>query len=85
MLEDAARAYLHDRLAGRDTLLMAGTEAMAAELSRRVREDLIRWGIVSDGPTVRLRDGAQASAGDWIMARKNDATTKNRSTVRIRP
>ena len=55
---------------------MAGTEAMAAELSRRVREDLIRWGIVSDGPAVRLRDGAQASAGDWIMARKNDATTK---------
>ncbi len=76
MLEDAARAYLHDRLAGKDTLLMAGTEAMAAELSRRVREDLIRWGIVSDGPAVRLRDGARASAGDWIMARKNDATTK---------
>jgi TrwC relaxase/AAA domain len=76
MLEDAARAYLHDRLAGKDTLLMAGTEAMAAELSRRVREDLIRWGVVSDGPAVRLRDGAQASAGDWIMARKNDATTK---------
>ena len=76
MLEDAARAYLHDRLAGKDTLLMAGTEAMAAELSRRVREDLIRWGIVSDGPAVRLRDGAQASAGDWIMARKNDATMR---------
>ena len=76
MLEDAARAYLHDRLAGKDTLLMAGTEAMAAELSRRVREDLIRWGIVSDGPAVRLRDGAQASAGDWIMARKNDATVR---------
>ena len=76
ILEDAARAYLHDRLAGKDTLLMAGTEALAAELSRRVREDLIRWGIVSDGPAVRLRDGAQASTGDWIMARKNDATTK---------
>ena len=76
MLEDAARAYLHDRLAGKDTLLMAGTEALAAELSRRVREDLIRWGIVSDGPAIRLRDGARASAGDWIMARKNDTTTK---------
>ena len=74
ILEDAARAYLHDRLAGKDTLLMAGTEARAAELSRRVREDLIRWGIVSDGPVIRLRDGAHASAGDWIMARKNEAT-----------
>jgi hypothetical protein len=58
MLEDAARAYLHDRLAGKDTLLITGTEARAAELSRRVREDLIRWGIVSDGPAVRLRAGA---------------------------
>ena len=68
MLEDAARAYLHDRLAGKDTLLMAGTEAMAAELSRRVREDLIRWGIVSDGPAVRLRDGARRPppvTGSW--------------------
>ena len=72
ILEDAARAYLHDRLNGKDTLLMTGTEARAAELSRRVREDLIRWGIVSDGPVVGLRDGAHASAGDWIMARRND-------------
>ena len=51
---------------------MTGTDARAAELSRRVREDLIRWGIVSDGPIIRLRDGAHASAGDWIMARRND-------------
>ncbi len=72
ILEDAARAYLHDRLNGQDTLLMTGTEARAAELSRRVREDLIRWGIVSDGLVVGLRDGAHASAGDWIMARRND-------------
>jgi ATP-dependent exoDNAse (exonuclease V) alpha subunit len=92
MLEDAARAYLHDRLAGKDTLLMAGTEARAAELSRRVREDLIRWGIVSDGPIIRLRDGAHASAGDWIMARRNDCGVKtdrrgrdltNRDVLRI--
>jgi hypothetical protein len=72
ILEDAARAYLHDRLNGKDTLLMTGTEARAAELSRRIREDLIRWGIVSDGPVIRLRDGAHASTGDWIMARRNE-------------
>jgi hypothetical protein len=50
---------------------MAGTEAMAAELSRRVRGDLIAWGIVTGGPAVDLRDGARASTGDWIMARRN--------------
>jgi TrwC relaxase/AAA domain len=71
ILEDAARGYLHDRLNGQDTLLMAGTDAMAAELARRVRGDLISWGIVSDRSAVALRDGAHASAGDWIMARRN--------------
>jgi hypothetical protein len=76
MLEDAARAYLHDRLNGKETLLITGTDARAAELSRRAREDLIRWGIVSDGPTVWLRDGVHASAGDWIMARRNDKKVK---------
>ena len=51
--EEAARAYLHDRLSGKDTLLMCGTDALAAELSRRVRDDLIHWGIVDgDGPAV---------------------------------
>ncbi len=71
VLEDAGRAYLHDRLNGQHTVLMAGTEAVAAELARRVRGDLIAWGVVSDGPVVWLRDGAVASAGDWVMARKN--------------
>ena len=71
IMEDAARAYLHDRLNGQHTLLMAGTDAMAAELARRVRGDLIAWGIVSGGPAVSLREGARASAGDWIMARRN--------------
>ena len=60
---------------------MCGTDAMAAELSRRVRDDLIRWGIVDgDGPAVTLMNGYQASAGDWIMARKNrnDARCRGR-------
>ena len=72
ILDPAARAYLHDRLPGKDTLLMCGTDAMAAELSRRVRDDLIRWGAVSDGPAVTIMNGYRASAGDWIMAREND-------------
>jgi hypothetical protein len=71
ILEDAARAWLHDHLNGQHALLMAGTDALAAELARRVRGDLIAWGIVSDGLAVELRDGAQASPGDRIMARKN--------------
>ena len=72
ILEDAARAYLHDRLNGKDTLLMAGTDAMAAELSRRIRDNLVHWGFVDDGPSVAIINGYRASAGDRIMARKND-------------
>jgi len=92
ILEDAARAYLHDRLNGQHTILMAATDAMAAELARRVRGDLIAWGVVSGGSAVRLRDGVQASDGDWIMARRNanriDAgqpgrTLANRDILRI--
>ena len=85
VLEDAARAYLYDRLSGRDTLLMVGTDVMAAELARRVRDDLVSWGIVCDGPPVTLRDGVCASAGDWIMARRNanriEAGEQGRSLV----
>jgi hypothetical protein len=54
-----------------DTLLMARTEDQARELSRRARDDLIRYGIVSAGPHIRLAHGEQASAGDLVMARRN--------------
>ena len=91
--DEAARAYLHDRLSGKDALLMCGTDALAAELSRRARDDLIHWGIVDgDGPAVTLMNGYQASAGDLVMARKNlnrvDAGAKahglaNRDILRI--
>jgi hypothetical protein len=92
MLEDAARAYLHDHLSGKDTLLMAATDAMAAELARRVRDDLIHWGHVDPGPTVTLMNGHHASTGDQIMARKNNTVVKtdpdgrtlaNRDVLRI--
>jgi len=70
--DQAAHAYLHDRLSGKDTLLLCGSEALAAELSRRIRDDLIHWGLVDGhGPAVTLMNGYQASAGDLVMARKN--------------
>ena len=69
--EQAYRGWLADHLDGKDTLLMARTEEQARELSRRARDDLIRYGLVADGPTIRLAQGEQASAGDLIMARRN--------------
>ena len=69
--EQAYRGWLADYLAGKDTVLMARTEDQARELSRRARDDLIRYGLVAAGPAIRLAQGEQASAGDLVMARRN--------------
>ncbi len=51
---------------------MAADHALRREPSRRIRDDLIRLGIVSAGPAVKIADGAAASAGDLIICTKND-------------
>ena len=55
--EQAYRGWLADYLDGKDTLLMARTEDQARELSRRARDDLIRYGLVAAGPAIRLAAG----------------------------
>ena len=72
MIDAAVADYLALTLEGTDTLLMAADHALRRELSRRVREDLIRLGIVQTGPAVRIADGAAASAGDLIICTRND-------------
>jgi hypothetical protein len=52
-------------------VLIARTEDQARELSRRARDDLIRYGLISAGPHIRLAAGECAGAGDLIMARRN--------------
>jgi hypothetical protein len=72
MMDAAAAAYLALTLDGTDTLLMAADHTLRRELSRRVRDDLIRLGIVQPGPAMRIADGAAASAGDLIICTQND-------------
>ena len=76
MIDAAAAAYLALTLDGTDTLLMAADHALRRELSRRVREDLIRLGVVAPGPAVRIADGAAASPGDLIICTQNDHSTE---------
>ena len=47
MMDAAAADYLALTLDGTDVLLMAADHALRRELSRRIRDDLIRLGIVS--------------------------------------
>jgi hypothetical protein len=75
-MELACRAFTADHLAGKDSLLLlARIGEQAREMSRRVREDLIRYGRVRAGAEARLRFGAAASPGDLIAARRNDRVT----------
>jgi hypothetical protein len=74
MMDAAAAAYLGFTLDGTDVLLMAADHALRRELSRRIRDDLIRLGIVQAGPAARIVDGAMASAGDLIICTKNNHT-----------
>jgi conjugative relaxase-like TrwC/TraI family protein len=90
--EQAYRGWLADYLDGKDTLLMARTQDQARELSRRARDDLIRYGLVAPGPAIRLAGTGQASAGDLVMARRNTRAVRagqegaelaNRDVLRI--
>ncbi|HUK71999.1 MAG TPA: AAA family ATPase, partial [Streptosporangiaceae bacterium] len=72
VMDMAARDYVANAMNGIHTRLVAADWQRCRELSRRVRDDLKHLGRVSDGPAVTLAEGAQASAGDLIVCRKND-------------
>jgi len=66
----AASMWLADNLRGKDVLLLAGSNAEAADLSRRVQARLTQMGSVGP-PQAPLSDGNHAGVGDLIRARLN--------------
>jgi hypothetical protein len=68
--ERAAAMWLADHLRGKDVLLIAGSNAEAADLSRRVQARLTQMGSVGP-PQAPLSDGNHAGTGDLIRARLN--------------
>jgi hypothetical protein len=72
----AARAYVACYLTGRNVILAAADWARCRELSARIRDDLIRLGLVDATRTVPIAEGATASSGDLIICRNNDHTTE---------
>jgi hypothetical protein len=76
----AYTAWAADRAAGRDSILLAPTNDLVAQLNERARLDRLTHTPTTpaspptDPPsaaTVTLADGLTASAGDWIATRKN--------------
>ena len=53
-------------------ILTAADWARCRELSARIRDDLIRLGLVDATRTVQIAEGATASTGDLIICRHND-------------
>jgi len=68
--EDAFTAWLSDRSAGLDAIMLAPTGELVAELNRRARDH--RLDHTPTSSEVRLADGNQASVGDVIITRAND-------------
>ena len=68
--EDAFTAWVLDRSAGLDAIMVAPTRELVAELNRRARDHrLDHTPAVSE---VSLADGNRASVGDVIITRSND-------------
>ena len=68
--EDAFTAWVLDRSAGLDAIMLAPTRELVAELNRRARDH--RLDHIPVEREVRLADGNQASVGDVIITRAND-------------
>ncbi|WP_245550943.1 MobF family relaxase [Nocardia niigatensis] len=82
--EAAFTAWAADTDAGRDSILLAGTRDLVADLNARARTArLARTGGV-DGPETELADGLSASAGDVICTRRNDYRLRISRTDHVR-
>jgi conjugative relaxase-like TrwC/TraI family protein len=68
--EDAFTAWISDRANGLDTIMIAPTRHLVAELNRRARAH--RLDHSSPAAEVSLADGNRASVGDVIITRAND-------------
>jgi AAA domain-containing protein len=71
MTESAADEYTALTVVGGDALLIAADHALRRELCRRVRENLLRLGLVDATQTVNIADGTEAGRGDLILCTRN--------------
>ena len=68
---DAARAWLADTLAGRESLLLVGSNTAAGRVSAALRADLVALGRVREEGVALPRQGTVAGIGDLVQARRN--------------
>ena len=71
MSDAAIGRWLADHLSGKAALLLAVTNAQAAELARRARDELALLGLIGTEELIELADRNVAGVGDLIVARQN--------------
>ena len=74
MLQQAYLAWRNDLADGHTSVLIAADNDQVTTLNQRARLDRQANGDVSARHGVPLRDGTAASAGDWILTRRNRRT-----------
>jgi DNA primase catalytic core len=70
--DDTYTAWSADRAAGRDSIMLAPTRDLVAELNDRARRDRLDTALTPTGRQATLADQSQASAGDAIITRQNN-------------
>jgi conjugative relaxase-like TrwC/TraI family protein len=71
LTENLFEAWRADSSRGLDSIMLAPTRDLVAELNRRARTHRLASATTS-GPEVALADGNRASAGELIITRRND-------------
>jgi conjugative relaxase-like TrwC/TraI family protein len=79
LTENLFEAWRADRSRGLDSIMLAPTRDLVAELNRRARAHRLA-STPTAGPEVALADGNRASAGDLIITRTNDRRLRTSAT-----
>lgn len=72
VLDGVRREYVASYIKGDDTVCIAKSNALCAELSMQIRDDLIHLGYVNPENTTQLSNGSWFSRGDLLINTKND-------------
>jgi conjugative relaxase-like TrwC/TraI family protein len=79
LTENLFEAWRADRRAGLDSIMLAPTCDLVAELNRRARAHRLS-SVPASGAEVALADGNRASAGEVIITRRNDRQLRTSAT-----